>query len=110
MKIKTYTPLQRLLLEKKEAQRLCHIREQRLADDWRYIRENAGHLLASELTTMFLRTRQTGNRRYEKSGATSGMRDLGTLVWQIARPIVLRWAAGIGWRIIRNMFVRKREE
>lgn len=106
MKTNPGTPLERLLLEKKEVRRLCRVQEQRLSDDWLYIRNNAGHLLVSELMTTLWRTRKVNSPKSEKSG----VRGLAAMVWKMARPFVWRWVAGVGWRVFRNMFVRKREE
>ena len=108
-KIDPNTPFGRLLIEKKEIRRLCQVKEQQLADDWAYIRNNAGRLLASELAAVFLKSRRNGDRQTAKNGSMPKFGEFANIAWQIARPLVYRWAALAGWRIIRSMFVRKRE-
>ena len=82
MKINPRSPYGRLLLEKQEVKRL----------------------LLSGVTSMFFR----GWTDRESSGNQGGGKRLMVLAWQLARPLVFRWAAGVGWRLIRNMFVQRR--
>lgn len=104
MKINPRSPHGRLLLEKQEVRRLCNIQEQQIAADWQYVQDHAGRLMMSAFASMFFRGR-TGEGSGEDQG---GRKKLVALAWQLARPLVLRWAAGAGWRLIRSMFVQKR--
>ena len=88
-KINPRSPYGRLLLEKQEVERLCELQEQQIA---------AG------FASVFFRGRPDGSG-HESGG--SGKK-LMVLAWQLARPLLLRWAAGAGWRLIRSMFVQKR--
>lgn len=108
MKIDPRTPLGQLLIEKREVNRLCRTQEERIAEDWRYMRNNARRLLASELTSVFLRPGRPGGGKGK--GNRSGGWELAAVAWQFARPMVFRWVAGVGWRIIRNMFVQRRRD
>lgn len=101
-KINPRSPYGRLLLEKQEIKRLCNLQEQQIADDWQYVQSHAGRLLMSGVTSMFFH-RGTGGGGGESQGG--GKRMMG-LAWQLARPLLFRWAAGAGWRLIRNMFRR----
>lgn len=105
------SPLGQLLIEKREVEELCHERERRLIEDWHYIRDNAGHLLFSELKSLFFRIRREYGRKGEGTGIKpGGGGELAATAWQFLRPMVYRWAAGMGWRMVRDMFVRKPKE
>ncbi len=104
MKINLRSPYGRLLLEKQEVKRLCQLQEEQIAADWEYVQSHAGRLLLSGVTSMFFRGWTDG----ESSGNQGGGKRLMVLAWQLARPLVFRWAAGVGWRLIRNMFVQRR--
>ncbi len=103
-KINPRSPYGRLLLEKQEVERLCELQEQQIAAEWQYVQNNAGRLLMSGFASVFFRGRPDGSG-HESGG--SGKK-LMVLAWQLARPLLLRWAAGAGWRLIRSMFVQKR--
>lgn len=105
------SPLGQLLLEKREVEELCHIQEEQLTQDWYYIRSHAGHLLVSELKSLFFRIRREYSRQGVRTGGDSGIGgEIAATAWQFLRPMVYRWAAGVGWRIVRDMFVRKPKE
>lgn len=103
-KINPRSPYGRLLLEKQEVERLCELQEQQIAAGWQYVQNNAGRLLMSGFASMFFRGR-TGGSGQESQG---NGKKLMVLAWQLARPLLLRWAAGAGWKLIRSMFVQKR--
>ncbi len=103
-KINPRSPYGRLLLEKQEVERLCELQEQQIAAEWQYVQNNAGRLLMSGFASVFFRGRPDGSG-HESGG---GGKKLMVLAWQLARPLLLRWAAGAGWKLIRSMFVQKR--
>lgn len=107
MKINPRSPYGRLLLEKQEVKRLCGLQEERIAAEWQYVQDHAGRLLLSGFTSMFFRGGTRG-RSDENGPSQTGGKRLMVLAWQLARPLIFRWAAGVGWRLIRNMFVQKR--
>lgn len=92
--------------------RLSRIQEKRLTEDWQFIRNNAGRLLISEFRPMFshvYRERAWNGNRVGKNNS-AGNHEWLSVVWQIARPVVLRWVMGMGWQVVRNMLRKKRGE
>lgn len=103
-KINPQSPYGQLLLEKRELKRLSGLQEEQIASGLQYVQSHAGHLLMSGITSMFFRGITGGGSSENEGGGKKVM----VLVWHLARPFLLRWAAGAGWKLIRNMFVQKR--
>lgn len=95
------------MLERREIQRLCQETEGKISDDWQYIRANAGRLLWSQLTAIFLPNRR--NQEGGQGGAGLANNLWLHMAWQVSRPILYRWMGEVGWQVFKSMFRKKRE-
>lgn len=110
MKVDTKSALGRLILEKRQLRRLCHEREMQLADSWQYIKHNARHLLASELSALFLKHHKSDKKQESRTvGMEHGKEQhLLSVAWHIARPLLWHWGIKIAWKKIKHMFHPKK--
>jgi hypothetical protein len=101
------TPQETLSARKAILQEQCRIREQKLNEDFSYLRENAGSLLLSGLSWLIAPDTGTGKQTGVtpvKTGAASPVssvlnwagvlsttRTLWPIVWEIAQPMLVSW-------------------
>lgn len=120
------TPLSKLQTERQRLRLLCRIQEQKLNEEVLYMRENAGRLLFSGISALFL---TSGSSKSEKKKAAalspvpsvaslSSLRpadflSLGTglipYAWELAQPLLIAWGIRRAKKWIGNLFSSKRK-
>lgn len=112
------TPLELLKSEQSRLKRESNLMERELAADFQYIHENAGSLLISTVSSIFLSPSKAG----KKGGTTAAKTGSGAsesivssltnpellslaggvlpLAWSVMQPIVLAW----GMKRVKNIF------
>lgn len=109
------TPLQILRQEKEIAKRECTESEARLAGHWSYLSENATSLVFQSAIDAVLHKFGFGHRSRsgEDSSSEGGQRGLLSglaayypMIWEIAQPLLLRFAM----KKIKSLFSRKKKK
>lgn len=103
-KINPHSAYGQLLLEKQEMRRLSKIQEEKIAAEWQYVQNHARRFLMSGVSSVLFGGITGGGNSEGEGGGKKAM----GVAWHLARPFLLRWAVGAGWKLIRNLFVQKR--
>ncbi|WP_294142636.1 hypothetical protein [uncultured Sanguibacteroides sp.] len=93
MKITKLTPLEELIAEKRELRSRLRVQEEKLNDDFSYVRQHAGSLFLSGLSLLFF---PSSSEDTEKNDSSSGsyfsvFKAVMPFVWEAAVPILIRW-------------------
>lgn len=122
MKKNETTPLDELRKEKTQLKAECAEREERLAEFWEYVNDNAGYLLINSVVDAFKRKigltqnspkNEKGDNQDTPSGISgimnmfkSGIHTAYPLIWDIAQPLVWDFALGK----IKSLFKFKKKK
>lgn len=126
MTLPKQTPLSKLQTDRERLRLLCRIQEQKLNEEFRYMRENAGRLLFSGISALFS---TSGSSKSEKKKAAalspapsvaslSSLRpadflSLGTglipYAWEFTQPLLIAWGIRRAKKWIGNLFSSKRK-
>ena len=124
---KHLTPIERLVAEKKEIEAQCRLQEEKLNDDYIYIRENASGLLLSGLTSLLFSSGNSKNGGVKQTAGASGSgrieenvsfsasdylniaKSLLPVAWEIAQPIIITWGINKAKSLLLGLFTKKKK-
>jgi len=118
------TPIEQLLAEKAELKVRCRKQEEKLNDDFTYIRENASGLLLSGLS-LLLFSSGSNNRKGEKPSTVKGdagkntaysiydyiniAKGLLPVAWEVIQPLVITWGINKAKSLLWGLFSKKKK-
>lgn len=124
---KYLSPTEQLLADKIDIKEKCRIQEKKINANFVYIRENAGGLLLSGMSSLLFPAKNTNEKNAGKVLANSNKnsektnnnrfsifdylaisKSLLPLVWDILQPIALTWGLNKSRSLITKLFSRKR--
>ena len=122
---KAPTPIERLIADKHDLEAQCSIRKKKLYADFEFIRDNSFSILLSGLSTIlssYLRSRKKskeqtlalakGNqpRPLSSSNWMTVVHALTPLVWNIVKPLIVRWGINKAKAFLVSLFTDKKDD
>lgn len=119
------TPLEKLISDKQRLLGECHIREEKLNEDFSYIQEHVGSLLLSGVSSLLFPSTKSHAKKEDSShkpvstassGLSLGMSDylsmakgLLPMAWDIAQPMLLSWGIKKAKNWVSHLLFRKKK-
>lgn len=119
------TPLEKLISDKQRLSGECHIREEKLSEDFSYIQEHVGSLLLSGVSSLLFPSAKSHTKKEDSShkpvstassGLSLGMSDylsmakgLLPMAWDIAQPMLLSWGIKKAKNWVSHLLFRKKK-
>lgn len=119
------TPLEKLISDKQRLLGECHIREEKLNEDFSYIQEHVGSLLLSGVSSLLFPSAKSHTKKEDSShkpvstassGLSLGMSDylsmakgLLPMAWDIAQPMLLSWGIKKAKNWVSHLLFRKKK-
>lgn len=124
---KQLSPIERLFADKIDVREKCRIQEKKINADFVYIRDNAGGLLLSGMSSLLFPSKDTNeksagklstgahkhldkstNNRFSAFDFLAITKSLLPLAWDILQPIAITWGLNKSKSLIAKLFSRKK--
>ena len=121
---KTMTPFELLIAEKADIKDKCRKQEEKLNEDFTYIRKNASGLLLSGLSSLFFSSGNNGvkdkktsvsnsnakkNVAYSISDYMNIAKGLLPVAWDVIQPIIITWSINKAKSLLWGLFSKKKK-
>ena len=122
------TPIEQLLADKSNVEAKCDIREQKLQENFEYIRHNASSLLFSGLTSLLFSSGQSKKKPASQSVALINdhqatqnidllsfsnlfviVKKMIPVMWEIVQPLLINWGIKKAKSLFLGLFTKKKK-
>ncbi|MDR1523750.1 MAG: hypothetical protein LBS79_00645 [Tannerella sp.] len=112
------SPIEQLLADKTNIKAMCREQEQKLGEDFAYLRENVSGLLLSGISSLLFSSGKAGKKTDERnesnvpfaaSGYLAITKSLLPVIWSIVQPMLITWGINKAKSFIFGLFSGKKK-